>query len=157
MMIASISGLPFREREPDDLFGIALGRESIDTDDERFGWGRYARLTLEGDGGSRTLTDVIVVALHASDERPANVGDLDLELRVGDEVLIVSLAAFMVEWGPPLPATATWVLALCNPHGLTLARPRGVPAMTELWYGIGDVDAWKEDEHGLTARQWKRA
>ena len=139
------------------------GRITVDEDFEGFGWGRFARLVLESaNGDARELHDVIVVALHVADGDESAEGDLDLELRVGDEALIVSLTKFLATWAPTLPSANAWVLALCNPAAKAIARPASVPAGVALWVAIGDVDSWAEgcatdgayETWGLTARAW---
>ncbi len=154
MTIGSIRALPFVERSPRELLGVVPGRSTIDGDFEGFGWGRFPRLIIESATGTHVLYDVIVLALHSVEEAPASDGDLDLELRIDDEVIIVSLAAFLAAWGPTLPPASAWVLALCNPHEQTLARPACAPGGVPVWYGIGDVDAWQDDDFGLTAQRW---
>lgn len=170
--------MPFHEKGPDELLGLAPGRTRVATDHEGFGWGRVPLLVLEeSDGRAHTvagpltgsppvvLSDALVIALHVADEDgTAPDDDPDVELRVGDEVLVARLSAFMRVWGPRLPVCATWVLALCNPARRTIARPPTLPEGAALWYGLGDVDSWVEDDdeaedrrYGLTAEQWRRA
>lgn len=153
-MIQSIREVPFVERSPAELLGVVPGREAIDEDFEGFGWGRFTRLSLESEAGTTVVHDVLVLALHTTEDAPTNEGDLDLELRIGDEVLVVSLATFLATWGPTLPPASAWVLALCNPHEGPLARPASAPHGIPVWYGIGDVDAWQQDTFGLTAHRW---
>lgn len=101
-----------------------------------------------------------MLALHAADEdERADDGDPDLELRVGDEVLVVRLSTFLEAWAPRLPKAATWVLALCNPGQRALRRPASIPREAALWYGLGDVDSWADEDragpvYGLTANEW---
>ena len=153
-MIQSIRDLPFVERSPRELLGVVPGREAIDEDFEGFGWGRFTRLVLETDDEAFVVHDALVLALHSTEDAPTEDGDLDLELRVDDEVLVVSLTAFLAAWGPTLPRASAWVLVLCNPHEQRLARPASAPHGVPVWYGIGDVDAWQDDDYGITAQRW---
>lgn len=165
-IIGSLAEVPFEEKEPDVLLGISPGRASIDTAHEGFGWGRVPRLVLEDDaGGTRALEDALVIALHVADEDgTAPDDDPDIELRVGDEVLLARLSAFLRVWAPRLQACPAWVLALCNPRRRTIARAPAIPSGTMLWYALGDVDSWAEEgdeiegpTYGLTAHAWRRA
>jgi len=169
--IGSTRDLPFVEQSPRELLGIVPGRIAVDADFEGFGWGRFARLRLEAVGGecehsasqgvvTTELLDVIVVALHVADEDASGTGDLDLELRVDDEALVVSLTTFLATWAPRLPTAQAWVLALCNPTEKPIARPASMPEGVALWVATGDVDAWAEGSFdaqicGLTATSWK--
>lgn len=164
MTIRSIRELPFAEESPRALFGIVPGRVTIDEDFEGFGWSRLPRLRLESleSGVVDDIGVALVIALHSAspDEDESAEGDLDLELRVGDEVLIVALSTFLAAWAPLLPAAQTWVLAVCNPGQEPLVRPTGVPAGVALWFGFGDVDAFADhdrlgDLFGFTAKRWK--
>lgn len=158
MSVGATRDLPFEEQAPRELFGIVPGRDTIDDDFEGFGWSRVGRLRLEGEGQAIALRDAVVVALHAAspEEDESAEGDLDLELRVGDEVLIVPLSTFLATWAPRLPKADTWVLALCNPGHEPLVRPTHVPDGVALWFGMGDVDAWEDPDGGftLTATRW---
>lgn len=155
----SCRDLPFVEQTPSELLGIVPGRVAVDEDFEGFGWGRVPRLRLESSEGAVELQDVIVIALHAADGDESAPGDLDLELRVGDEALIVALSTLLATWAPTLPGNGTWVLALCNPTGKAITRPASIPPAVPLWLALGDVDAWAEGDDrgallGLTARSW---
>lgn len=165
-IIGSLDEVPFLRKAPDELLGIEWGRAVTHTEYEGFGWGHVPGLVLEDDGGvTRTVEDALVIALHVADEDgTAPEDDPDIELRVGDEVLVARLSSFLKVWAPRLPACRAWVLALCNPRRRAIARAPEIPSGTVLWYGLGDVDSWAErdDElagptYGLTAHAWRRA
>ncbi len=153
-MIGSILELPFHEGAPHDVLGFAEGRDTVDHDYGGFGWTRVDRLWLaDGDGATVLVERPLVLALHAADDGAALADDIELEFAVGEQTVTARLSAFLARWLPRLPAAATTVLALCNPHRARLPGPAG------LRYALGPVDSWLDEgdtgEHlRLVADTW---
>jgi hypothetical protein len=125
-----------------------------------YGWARLERLYLSVDRRpSRRLDDVLVVAVHASDDGPAIADDVELTFELPDDTKVRVLAsAFLERWLPRLPPASAIVLAMCNGHRAVLHRPAA--AASPLWYGLGDVHAWQDLDRGgrirLHADEWRR-
>lgn len=125
-----------------------------------YGWARVERLYLATDGRRpRRLEDVLVVAVHATDDGPALADDVELTFELppdGDKVR-VHASAFLERWLPRLPRARAIVLAMCNEHGAALRCPAAATAPVH--YGIGNVYAWQElDRAGrirLLADDWR--
>lgn len=162
-MIASIAELPFVERPPLEVLHLVELRDRPDPDHTGFGFCRVAAIGLEDDAGAvRVIEDALVLALHSADHGEPHRNDVDLEfvLDAAAPSVVVLLSAFLASWLPRLGATGPVVLAMCNPHRATLARPV-VLAGGPLHYAIGDVESWREldddPELRLRAATWRIA
>jgi hypothetical protein len=153
----TIGELPFHERPVVELLALDRGG---DPEYAGYGWARVERLYLATDGRRpRRLEDVLVVAVHATDDGPALADDVELTFELppdGDKVR-VHASAFLERWLPRLPRARAIVLAMCNEHGAALRCPAAATAPVH--YGIGNVYAWQElDRAGrirLLADDWR--
>lgn len=161
-----VEDLPFRRREPHDLFGIVPGRIEPDLSGNytEHGWVRLDEIALADHEGSTTvLRDVLVVALHspdldnplASDEEP----EVELELRLGAEpdaelvAVIVPLVRFLDARAADVIGDARDVLlAWCNPRRLRPSAPAWLDATRRLHFACGDVVSWLDPLEGGRAR-----
>lgn len=160
-----VEDLPFRRREPHDLFGIVPGRIEPDLSGNytEHGWVRLDEIALADHTGSTTLLrDVLVVALHspdldnplASDDEP----EVELELRVGTGpnaelvAVIVPLLRFLDARATDVIGDARDVLlAWCNPRRLRPSAPAWLDATRRLHFACGDVVSWLDPlEDGRT-------
>jgi hypothetical protein len=155
MAITKIADIPFVERDAARLLALDVDRVSPDADYAGFGWTAVDEVVLTApDRGDIVVQRPVVVALHSADEQPDD-GGLDLLFEVGDQSLVVGLAAFTPHMLARLPADRPIVLALCNPKRVAIA---GRDAVTIHW-AHGDVTSWLDDPTGtprlrLTARRW---
>jgi hypothetical protein len=148
---------------------LALDRGG-DPDYAGYGWARVGRLYLSrARRPLRRLDDVLVVAVHASDDGPALTDDVELtfELPPGggdggdasDLKVRVHASTFLERWLPRLPPARAIVLAMCNAHGAVLRRPAAAPAGVPVCHGLGDVYAWQDLDRGgrirLHADEWR--
>lgn len=184
---ASVLELPFERRPLFSLLGFDLERtrEVVSLEYTGYGWCRPARLWLHEtrDGSSRCVEEPLVLALHSADDGPALAGDILLEFAL-DRLAPVQapLSLFLSRWLPRLleelgeatggEAAGPIVLAMCNPHRVTLAQP-ATAGGRPVYYALGDVDSWldldepaalrgpDEEEAGgrmrLCADQWHAA
>lgn len=165
-----IAELPFHERPAIELLALDRGG---DPDYAGYGWARLDELWLSVAGRlARRITDVLVIAVHASDDGPALADDVELTFELPGEPgepgepagegapaakVRVLASAFLARWLPRLPRASTIVLAMCNPHGAWLPPLPG--ADVPVRYGLGDVVAWQDLERGdrirLRADGWR--
>ena len=154
----TIGELPFHERPAVELLALDRGG---DPEYAGYGWAKVERLYLStGRGPLRRLDDVLVVAVHATDDGPAIADDVELtfELTPGDDQARVRVlaSAFLERWLPRLPPASAIVLAMCNAHGAALRCPAA--AAVPVHYGVGDVHAWQDLDRGgrirLHADEW---
>jgi hypothetical protein len=153
----AISELPFVEKRLVELLHLDEDRPEPSREYAGFGWSRSSQLWLESaDGEPHLVAHALVLALHTADDADELAGDIDLEFELADGPVIVRASKFLEVWLPMLPRAPSTVLALCNPHAATLARPRA--AEGAVWYGLGDVASWREDGERviLTADSWRR-
>jgi hypothetical protein len=164
--VLTIAELPFHERPVEELLALDRGG---DPDYAGYGWARVGRLYLSrGRRPLRRLDDVLVVAVHASDDGPALPEDVELTFELppggpgGDapaQKVRVHASAFLERWLPRLPPAGAIVLAMCNAHGAALRRPAAAPAAAPVCHGIGDVYAWQDLDRGgrirLHADEWR--
>lgn len=125
-----------------------------------YGWAKVERLYLSTEGRPRRrLDDVLIVAIHASDDGPMIADDVELtfELPPDDAKVRVHASAFLERWLPRLPPASAIVLAMCNEHGAALRRIAAAAAPVH--YGIGNVYAWQDLDRGgrirLHADEWR--
>ncbi len=164
-----IAELPFHERPVVEL--LAVDR-ATDPEYAGYGWAKVDRLDLSTDRTTRRrllstdrrplrrLEDVLVVAVHASDDGPALADDIELTFELppgaGEERVRVLASAFLERWLPLLPPSSAIVLAMCNEHGAELRRPAA--ATVPVHYGIGNVYALQDLDRGdrisLHADEW---
>lgn len=161
-----IEDLPFRCREPHELFGIVPGRIEPDLSGNyvEHGWVRLDEVALADGAGSTTiLRDVVVVALHSPDlDNPlasANEPEIELELRLGAEpateivAVIVPLSRFLAAHATGVIGDARDVLlAWCNPRRLRPAAPTWLDATRRLHFACGDVVSWLDPVEGGRGR-----
>jgi len=149
----AIAALPFVERPMIEL--LALDR-AADPEFEGFGWAMVDRLWLAGAGWPRRVDDALVIAAHAADDGAALADDIELDFAIDGGLVRVAATAFLRTWLPRLPAARHIVLAICNPHQATLARP-SIESAATIHYGGGDVRAWLDpgDKVRLTAEAWR--
>ena len=157
--VESIAELPFREKDPHALLHLDVRRDAIvETTDH--GWARVGAIALAAPGGGPPVVvrDALVLALHWYEDGEPRADDVELEIEVGDGESVTVLASrFLEVWLPRLGGDGPIVLALCNPHRATLARPRAAGDRT-VYYGLGDVESWLEDgEPRLVAEEWRIA
>jgi len=163
--IRTLGEIPFPELPALDLLNLRHDRAAPDPDYAGFGHCRLAEVWLDGpDGGApRPVRNVRILALHSADLGSARPDDVELEF-VLDEIdpgysVTALLSAFL---DARLPAVLTdeqaVVLALCNPHRATLARPRAVAARS-FHYALGDVESWLDPggQIRLHAAAWRDA
>lgn len=168
----SLAELPLRELGVFELLGFDRERRELDLGYAGYGWARPARVVLSGRGQRVEVPRPVVIALHAADDGPALAGDVLLELPVGADASVATpLSRLLAVWLPRLPSDGPVVLALCNPHRVTLPP---LPGGRPLWYGLGAVDSWLDEpgldrvllgdeEHAaggvfrLDAERWRRA
>lgn len=158
----TIAELPFRELPVIEL--LALNRGG-DLEYAGYGWAKLDELWLSVDRRPlRRLDDVLVIAVHASDDGPALADDVELTFELpgddggGDPPKVRVLAsAFLARWLPVLPQVPVIVLAMCNPHRAALPQIAEVSAAVH--YGLGDVHAWQDGDRGgrirLHAEDWR--
>lgn len=154
MIIQSIADLPFQEQDPLRLLAIDVDNAPATPDLEYYGYG-YARvdeLWLTCEHAPEPLPpvrDALLLALHSADDSAPLDDDVLLEFWLdgagenGEDLAITALLSrFLDVW---LPRVSTderaIVLALCNPHRATIARPR-IPGGQPLYYASGDVTSW---------------
>ena len=163
----TIAELPFHERPVVELLALDRGG---DPDYAGFGWAKVDRIWLSAARRpARRLDDVLVVAVHASDDGPALDDDVELTFELPGEPgepsaggeppkVRVRASMFLERWLPRLPRARAIVLAMCNPHGASL-RPLAAAAEVPVHYGLGDVHAWQDlDRDGrilLRADGWR--
>lgn len=165
--IRSIAELPFREHDPLELLNLLEARDSPVLDDTRFGWCRLGELWLDdGSAEPRRVRDALVLAVHAAEEPERLADDVELEFFVEevakDYSVTVLLSKFLEVWLPRVSGgERAIVLAMCNPHRATLARP-AIAGATPVHYALGDVDSWLDVVDGrrhvrLAADSWRLA
>lgn len=162
-LIRSIADLPFHECPVLDLLHLEVEREGLDLEYTGYGWARARRLWLETRSGSvRPVDDVLLLALHSTEDAAPLERDIELEFFV-DEVakdysVTVLLSDFLAGWLPRLRSDEkAIVLALCNPRCANLGAPARA-ANIPVYYGHGDVDSWRQnDELRLVADAWLTA
>lgn len=171
--IQSIAEIPFHPRDPVDLLGLVAGRDEIDRTYYGYGYGRIESLCLHSSDqlDPVIVRDALILALHSADEGEVLSDDIELEFFI-DEVelpdpdedysVMVLLSDFLDKWLPRIAGgERTIVLAACNPHHATIARP-AIAVRTPVYYAIGDVVATMEDIDGrriidLSAENWHLA
>jgi hypothetical protein len=147
-VIQSLAELPFVERPALELLHLTEDRDRPDLDYAGFGYARVDRVRLEPGGA---VDDVLVLALHSAD----GGGPLELEFVLDGGSVIAPLPAFLDAWLPRIRGDErAIVLAMCNPHLATLARPIAAGAVP-IHVARGDVDSWLDDgELCLSADAW---
>ena len=174
--IQSIAEIPFHHRDPVELLGLVEGRDEIDRTFYGYGYSRIESLCLHSSDQLDPIivSDVLVLALHSADEGEALSDDIELEFFI-DEVIIfdengeevdysvtVLLTTFLDKWLPRVAGgEKAIVLAACNPHHATIARP-AIAARTPVYYATGDLVASMENIDGrrifdLSAEHWHLA
>jgi hypothetical protein len=156
----TIADLPFYEQPLRTLLHLEVDRDAPSRTFAGFGWARAERIWLEdAAGAARRIHDALVLALHTADDAEPIGDDLELELELPDGPVTVLASTFLARWLPKLPPAATIVLAICNPHRATLARP--LAANVPVIYAHGEVASWRERDGAhrliLTAERWCEA
>ena len=141
----SIAELPFVARPVIELLALDVDRDEPDRDYAGYGHAKLDRVMLvDGRGQQRVVEDVLLVAVHSSDDGEVLADDVELELDLpAGELRSVSVLAsrFLEIWLPKLPAAKAIVLVMCNPHRARLVRPSWpVP----IHYALGDVESWRD-------------
>ena len=137
----TILELPFRERSVRDLLHLDVERAAPDPDYAGYGWARVGELWLD----EQRVEDALVLAVHSADDSEPIADDVELEFELPDAPPVSVLAStFLAKWLPVLPRTNALVLALCNPHRATLARPSDAT----FYYANGDVESWLDHDRG---------
>jgi hypothetical protein len=164
--IRSIADLPFHERHPRELLRLLFPERrglaaSID-----YGWARVPELALEAPARAPIrLRDAVVLGLHWNEEHPPIADDIDLEFAIvpnpdfTDDADWANVLAsrFLEVWLPRIGDAPAYVLALCNPDGAALKRPRAA-GERPVYYGLGDVESrLHRDEIRLRAAEWRIA
>jgi hypothetical protein len=145
-VIENILDLPFVERPILELLHFDDDRSEVDREYAGFGWARIDRIWLGTHQGGELIAveDALVLALHSDDAGLPRPDDVELAFELPDQLLTVSLCAFLDRWLPRLPRCSNVVLAMCNPHHATLRFPTSQP----LWYPTGDTESWIDDQSG---------
>jgi hypothetical protein len=161
--IRSLAEIPFDRREPLDLLNLSQDRAAPDADYTGFGHTRLDLVWLEDKTGTRVpVPDALVLALHSCDLGEAMPDDVQLEFFI-DEVepgysVRANLSDFLRARLPELRGDeGAIVLAMCNPHRATLARPAAAGSVP-VHYPVGDVESWLDEEGvRLQAEAWRVA
>lgn len=165
-MIQRIADIPFPEKHPLDLLHLTTLSADGGPDLDYAGFG-YASapllnlLSLDTNHASFRVRDVLLVGLHAVDDLPDDVDDIELLFEFPpeddeDEELVITapLAKFLEIHLPPLLATSPArevVLAVCNPHQWPIHKPECLKDRP-LYVPYGDVTSHmmiEADEKGL--------
>ena len=167
--IRSIAEIPFVERDPLDLLNLAEYRDEVDSDYYEYGYTRVDSVSLVQRGDAEPLPivrDALILALHSADEGEFMAEDIELEFfaeEVEDDYSVtVLLSDFLSKWLPVVSGgERSIVLALCNPHRATVARPEHY-GDTPIYYAIGDVESFLDYTDGrriiaLVADEWRIA
>lgn len=124
-----------------ELLNLDQQRAAPDPDYAGYGWARVDELWLDG----KHVRDALVLALHSADDGEVIADDIELEFELPDAPPVSVLAStFLDKWLPDLPTASAIVLALCNKHEATLAKPSA--AIAPVYYAIGDVESWLDHE-----------
>jgi hypothetical protein len=171
-MALTIEELPFRQREPLELFGIDRSRTEPDLtgDFAEYGWVTLPEVALASASAPPTvLRDTLVLALHSPElDNPAARTDeleVELEVRLPDGELVNVLAP-LVRF---LDARAASVigdahdvlLAFCNPLRLPPRPPAWLVGSRRLHFAEGNVVSWLDrlpdgrERIRLTADRWR--
>ncbi len=147
MATLTIAELPVHERPVLELLRFDPQRTTVDVEYAGYGWAKLDRLWLStgrpDEDPLRAIDDVLVLALHSSDDAEALPDDIELEFELPDRPPVSVLASvFLARWLPKLPRASQIALALCNPHRATLRAPASVP----LHYALGDVESWLQED-----------
>ena len=164
-MVSAIDQIPFRRLPAMEALHLDIDRYAVDDDYTGYGHSRLDALTLAGPGGSVTVRDALVLALHCADPGEALADDIELEFVLDEPCapgrsVSAPLSRFLAVWLPPLRGDErAVVLALCNPHRAALRRPEALGSSTPLYYATGDVESWYDDVGGvrLVADAWRLA
>lgn len=161
--IRSIAELPFHARNALELLHLDVAREGLDLEYTGYGWARVDKIWLETRSGSaRAVDDVLLLALHSTEDPSPLERDIELEFFVDavgkDYSVTVRLSDFLARWLPRLRGDEkAIVLALCNPRRARLGAPAAA-ADIPVYYGHGDVDSWRQrSELSLVADTWLTA
>lgn len=176
MTIHTIADLPIQEQDPLRLLGIDVHNAPSAPDLEYYGYG-YARVDelwltcADAPEPLPPVRDALLLALHSADDSPPLDNDILLEFWIdgagenGEDLAITTmLSRFLDIWLPRLSTDErAIVLALCNPQGATIARPRAAGGKP-IYHAIGDVTSWMDIPDDATqsavlrliADEWQR-
>lgn len=158
----TIDEIPFDERPLRELLHLEVDRDLPSRNYAGVGWARAPSLWIESTNvqprRKSVVRDILVLALHSSDDGEVLPHDIELEFDNSDQPVTVLASAFLARWLPRLPRSSGIVLALCNRHNALLRAPAGI--VVPLHYGFGDVASWREvatdgsERIILTAETW---
>lgn len=162
--IRTLAEIPFLRQDPLDLLNLRVERERPDQDYTGSGHCRVDEVWLEDPDGCVAVRDALILALHSCDLGAPRPDDVELEF-FADEVapgysVTAMLSAFLgARLGELRGDERAIVLAMCNPHRATIARP---PAAgdTPVHYALGDVESWLDLDGPrlrLRADAWRTA
>jgi hypothetical protein len=172
-VITAIGDLPFRRRPLRELLHLEEHRPDVDATYGGYGHAEASTVVLvSADGRRRVVNDALLVGVHHDDDGEAHAEDLDVafEIDPADDadaaapyVVPVRLSDFLRVWLPRIRGDErAIVLVACNPFRARLARPPAA-GTTPLYYPVGDVDAWIDDDPDqrrvfrLVAEDWRTA